>query len=123
MSLAFMLFVQAAAAPAAPAAPPPPPSAGLLRIDFDLGRYRPADGGSASCPGAGAAPGEVVVCGRRRQSGTYPFAEWARTFATRPLVAEIGVGGNMRGDIHVESLAMDRGAVSNRVMVRLTVPF
>jgi len=120
MYLGFMLFVQAAAAPAAP---PPPPSAGLLRIDFDLGRYRPPDGGSDSCPGAGAGPGEVVVCGRRRQGGTYPFAEWARTFATRPLVAEIGVAGNMRGDIHVESVAMDRGAVSNRVMVRLTVPF
>lgn len=117
MYMAFMLFVQAAAAPAAP----PPP--GLLRIDFDLPRYRPADGGSASCPGVDAAPGEVVVCGRRRQGGNYPFAQWARVFATRPLVAEIGVGGNMRGDIHVESVAMDRGAVSNRIMVRLTVPF
>jgi hypothetical protein len=120
MSLAFMLFVQAAAAPAAP---PPPPSAGLLRIDFDLGRYRPVGDASASCPGAGADPGEVVVCGRRRQGGAYPFAQWARTFATGPLVAEIGVGGNMRGDVHVESVAMDRGAVSNRIMVRLTVPF
>lgn len=122
MYLAFMVFVQQAAAPAAPP-PPPPPSARLLRIDFDLGRYRPAGGASAACPGAGAAPGEVVVCGPRRQGGSYPFAQWARTFATGPLVAEIGVAGNMRGDIHVESVAMDRGAVSNRVMVRLTVPF
>ncbi|HYI47129.1 MAG TPA: hypothetical protein VEX35_01575 [Allosphingosinicella sp.] len=120
MSLAFLLFVQAATAPAAP---PPPPTARLLRIDFDLGRHRPAGGGSAFCPGAGADPGEVVVCGPRRQGGNYPFAQWARTFATRPLLAEIGVGGNMRGDVHVESVAMDRGAVSNRVMVRLTVPF
>jgi hypothetical protein len=119
MSLAFMLLVQAAAA----AAPPPPPSAGLPRIDFDLGRYRPAQSGSGSCPGAGADAEEVVVCGPRRQGGDYPFAQWARIFATRPLVAEIGISGNVRGDIHVESVPMDRGAVSNRVMVRVRVPF
>jgi len=120
MSLAFMLLVQAAAA----AAPPPlPPTAGLLRIDFDLGRYRPAESGSGSCTGAGADPEEVVVCGRRRQDGGYPFAEWARLFAPRPLVAEIGIIGNVRGDMHVESVVLDRGAVSNRVMLRLKLPF
>jgi len=118
MSLAFMVLVQAAAATATPAPPP-----GLPRIDFDLARYRPSEEGSGSCQGAGASPEEVVVCGRRRQNGAFPLAQWARVFASRPLLAEIGIAGNVRGDMHVESVAMDRGAVSNRVMLRVTLPF
>jgi hypothetical protein len=115
-----LMFVQAAAAAAAP---PPGP----LPIAFDLARYRPAQDGAAAdpraCAGGAGGPEDVVVCGRRRQGGAYPMAEWARIFATRPLVAEIGIAGDVRGDIHVESAALDRGAVSNRVMVRLKWPF
>jgi len=118
MSLAVLMFVQAAAA-----APAPPP-AGPLPIDFDLARYRPADAGAGvrACAGGAGGPEEVVVCGRRRQGGDYPMAHWARIFATAPLVAEIGIAGAVRGDVHAESVALDRGAVSNRVMVRLTWP-
>jgi hypothetical protein len=118
MSLPVLMFVQAAAAAAAP-------PAGPLPIDFDLARYRPADAaaGITGCGGGPGGPEEVVVCGRRRQGGDYPMAAWTRIFATRPLVAEIGIAGDMRGDVHVESAALDRGAVSNRVMVRVKWPF
>lgn len=116
MSLALLIFVQAAAAPAA----------GPLAIDFDLARYRPAQDGAAGargCAGGAGGPEEVVVCGRRRQGGDYPMAQWERVFATRPLAAEIGIGGDVRAGVHVDSVALDRGAVSNRVTVRLTWPF
>jgi hypothetical protein len=118
MSLAFIAFVQAAAAAAAPV-----PAAGPLRIDFDLARYRPAEDGARACAGGAAGPAEVVVCGPRRRGGDYPLAQWARIFAPRSLVAETGIAGNLRGDVHAESVALDRGAVSNRVMVRLRLPF
>ncbi|HVQ09318.1 MAG TPA: hypothetical protein VMS43_12875 [Allosphingosinicella sp.] len=115
MSLALLILVQAAA----------PPPAGPLAVDFDLARYRPADAaaGNPACAGGAGGPDEIVVCGRRRQSGDYPMARWARIFATRPLIAEIGIADDVRGDVHVEAVELDRGAVSNRVMVRLTWPF
>lgn len=116
MSLALLIFVQAAAAPAA----------GPLAIDFDLARYRPAQDGAAGARGCAGAPGgpeEVFVCGRRRPGGDYPMARWDRLFATRPLTAEIGIGGNTRAGLVVDSVVLDRGAVSNRAMVRLTWPF
>ncbi|MEA3014157.1 MAG: hypothetical protein QOD42_2702 [Sphingomonadales bacterium] len=115
MVLPLLMFVQAAAAAAAP---PPGP----LPIDFDLARYRPArdDAAARGCAGG---PGEIVVCGRRRQGGDYPMAQWERVFATRPLVAEIGIAGDLRGDVRLDSVVLDRGAVSNRVMVGLKLPF
>jgi hypothetical protein len=116
MSLALLILVQAAAAPAS----------GLLPIDFDLARYRPAQDGAAGargCSGGRGGPEEVVVCGRRRQGGDYPMAQWERLFAPRPLTAEIGLGGNTRAGLVVDSVVLDRGAVSKRAMVRLTWPF
>ena len=115
MSLALLIFVQAAAAPAT----------GPLAIDFDLARYRPAQDGAVprGCAGGASGPEEVVVCGRRRQGGDYPMARWARVFATRPLAAEIGIGRDVRASVLVDSVELDRGAVSNRVMVRFTWPF
>lgn len=113
MSLALLILVQAAAAP----------PAGSLPIDFDLARYRPAQEGARGCAGGPGGPEEVVVCGRRRQGGDYPMAQWERVFAARPLVAEIGIGGDVRAGVLVDSVALDRGAVSNRVMVRVKWPF
>ena len=113
MSLALLIFLQAAA----------PPAAGPLAIDFDLARYRPAQEVARGCAGGPGGAEEVVVCGRRRQGGDYPMAQWARVFATRPLTAETGIGGNTRAGVVVDSVTLDRGAVSNRVMVRLTWPF
>ena len=114
MSLALLIFVQAAAAPA------------LLPIDFDLAVYRPSRDGAAAagaCAGTAGGQGEIVVCGRRRSGGDYPMAQWERIFATRPLTAETGLRGDVRAGVHVDSVVLDRGAVSNRVMVQLKWPF
>jgi len=121
MVLTLILAVQAAATPATPAAGPrwavvAPAGA----IDFDLARYSARQ--DESCPGAVA--GEVLVCARRRGgSGAYPLDYWAAVFADRPIRAEMDLGGNVQGRIHAEAVAMDRGAVSNRVMVGIRMPF
>lgn len=120
MSLVLALALQTAVAiPAAPAPPPARPAFAML--DFDLARYRPADG-DGRCAGAWA--GDVLVCGPRRRGGAYPIAYWARIFGPeRPIRAEMNLGGNVQGRIHAEAVAMDRGAVSNRVMVGIRMPF
>ncbi len=116
MSLALMLVLQAAVPP-----PAPTPAA----IDFDLARYRPADArvGITARPCPINDPATIVVCGRRPSGGAYPFEEMARLFAVRPLVAETRLFGNVIGDVHGESVTLDRGAVSHRAMVRIRLPF
>lgn len=121
MPLALILLLQAAAAPAAA-------SPVWDAIDFDLARYRPDgdDGDFAirACP-RGADHAAIVVCGRRGGggAGAYPMAAMERRYGPRPLIAETGVAGDLRADIHVEAAPMDRGAVSNRVMIGLKLPF
>jgi hypothetical protein len=117
----LMLMLQSAAAV--------PPSPGLARIDFDLATYRASGlasdlAGSVTrphCDRAGDAA-TIVVCARR-PGGAYPMAEMARLFAERPLTASVRVFGNGTLGIQGESAGLDRGAVSNRVLVRLRVPF
>ncbi len=117
MSLAILLVLQAAA-------PPPPPSLALAPIDFDLAYYRPADAGFAATArpcdrGDGAA---IVVCGRRG-AGAYPLAEMAAIFAPRPIRADIGLAGALRGRAFVEGVEIAPGVVSNRVMLGIRLPF
>lgn len=116
MAMAFLLALQAAAAtPIAPA---------LAPIDFDLARLArdgPALTTRRDC--ARGDPAAIVVCGRRAPGGDYPLEAWERAFATRPIVAETRLFGNLMGDVHAESATLDRGAVSQRAMVRLRVPF
>jgi hypothetical protein len=114
MALALLLAFQAAAAPAP--APPAPPA--LATIDFDLARYRPAEPGGCE-RGAEA----IIVCGRRRGNGAYPMPEMERRFAFHPFVAETGLAGTTTANIHSEAVAMDRGLVSNRIMVGIKLPF
>ena len=135
MSLILMLSVQAAAVaiPAAPAPPPAPATSGPrwampamtgadgtpTALAFDLASYR---GEGGSCSGIGAA--EILVCGpRRRGGGDYPLAQWARIFAARPIRAEMDLGGGAQGRIYSEAVPMDRGAVSNRVLIGVRMPF
>jgi hypothetical protein len=111
MSLTLMLALQAAAAPA-PALP---------EIDFDLARYSRIELGLGrdACRRGGS---EIVVCARRG-AGAYPLEEMARIFEPGRLIAETRLIGNVMGGVRVESVPMDRGAVSNRVMVGLRLPF
>lgn len=115
MALTLFMALQAAAATAAP----PPGRLPVAAIDFDLAGYRTP--GGAGC--AGAAGAEVVVCGRRRSRGDYPLAHWDRIYAPRPIRAETSLGGNVTGRVHVDAVPMDRGAVSNRVLVGIRMPF
>ena len=115
MGLAFLLALQAAtAAPPAPAA-----------IDFDLARIEPLEHGLARAGrGCGArAADEILVCGVRPRGGDYPLGEMARLFEPRPIVAETGVTGNVRGRLFVDSATLANGMVSNRVMVGIRLPF
>jgi hypothetical protein len=114
MPLALFLALQAAAAPAS--------APGPLQLDFDLARFSAAGFGlpGRACDRGGASA--IVVCGRRA-AGAYPLAEMARIFEPGRLVAETRITGNVIGDVHAESVSMDRGAVSNRAMVRLRLPF
>jgi hypothetical protein len=112
MSLTLILALQAAA---------PPPSA-LAPIDFDLARLprREFALGGDRCNRAD--PVAIVVCARRGGAG-YPLGEMARIFEPGRIVAETRLFGNVIGDAHVEAVPMDRGAVSNRAMLRLRLPF
>ena len=114
MSPILLLAFQAAAAPASPAP--------YLHIDFDLARFARAE---LDRPGRACGRGDssaITVCGRRA-AGVYPLAEMARIFEPGRLVAETRLAGNLTGDVHLESVPMDRGAVSNRVMIGLRLPF
>jgi hypothetical protein len=114
MNLTLVLAFQAAATPAPALAP----------IDFDLARYSQVELGL----GRGACrrddPSAIVICARRG-AGAYPLAEMARIFEPHRLVAERRLTGNLMGDVHLEQgdLPPDRGAVANRIMVGLRLPF
>lgn len=131
MALTLILALQAAAT-AHPAAAPPTGGPGWAMADpsalrglgdalaFDLARYR---GGDGAC--AGAAAGDVLVCGRLRHGGgDYPLAYWARVFGPEPPIrAEMGLGGGATGDVHVEQQEYSNGTVAKRVMVGIRLPF
>lgn len=120
MTISLLLALQAAGA-----APEPAPV--IQPIRFDLARVRPFEVGDAvsrtplNCrPGEDA---EIVVCGRRPSGGAYPIEAMERLFAVEPLVAEARLFGDAAGALEVDSVTLDRGAVSNRIMVRLHLPF
>ena len=113
MPIFLVLALQAAAAP--------PPPASIKAVAFDLGAYRPSGHGPARC--GSAAPGEILVCGRREGAGDYPFEEEQRRYAERPLRAETTLTGNVRLRAFVDSAQMPNGETSTRVMVGIRVPF
>jgi len=122
MSLILVLSLQAAAvaSPAAPAAPPPPAPASVRPLDFDLAHYRSSESGTC----LGAAGSDVLVCGRRRGRGAYPIDYWDRIFGPeRPIRAEMNLGGGVQGRVYTDAVPMDRGAVSERVLVGIRLPF
>ena len=107
------LLLQAAAAPPGT----------LPAVDFDLARYHAAGFdlgfGERGCRRSGD---EILVCGRRG-AGDYPLERMDRLYGPRRLLANIGIAGTLRADIHNEAVPMDRGAVSNRVLIGLHLPF
>src|ERR1043166_4564747 len=109
MPLALVLAFQAAAVPV------PAP---LLQLDFDLARYRAPELGLPGRTCDRSDPSAITVCARRG-AGAYPLAEMARIYEPRRLVAEMGVAGNLSANVHLDGVAMDRGAISKRVLIGL----
>ena len=120
MSLMLIAALQAAAT----AAPAP---ASMVRTDFDLADIRPADRTGLTidpprdCRRSSA--DEILVCGRRPRRDDYPIEAMSRLFTPQPIVAEMSLGGGMTGRAYVESVTLDRGEVSNRIMFGITMPF
>ena len=124
MALTLILALQAAA----PASPEPPVRPRWTTVPGLVEEFARGGQDGARLAGAGtclpAAGSEVMVCGPRRGgAGAWPLDYWARIFAPHPIRAETGLGGNVQGRIYGEAVAMDRGAVSNRAMVGIRLPF
>lgn len=127
MASALLLGLQAAAA-TAPAGPPPLPSVAapieIAPVEFDISSLDETGTGLLLRTRCSGPDGDViVVCGTRAPGAGYDFEAMARRYARRPLLAEYGFGGSVTGRAWVESASMDRGAVANRVMVGIRVPF
>ena len=117
MPTTLLLALQAAAAPVT--------MTGVLDLDFDLARYAAAALGLDGSTCSRSDPSAIIVCARR-PGGAYPLAQMARIFEPHQhLVAEARLTGNLTGNVHVEQGDMppDRGAVPNRIMTGLRLPF
>jgi hypothetical protein len=90
-------------------------AAGVPAIDFDLRSLKPAP--PAACNNR---PGEdIVVCGRAdRRLRNLPEA---RVGALPKAEMDVGRGAKLRAE--AQSRTLDRGAVSQRAMITLAVPF
>lgn len=122
MSLSLLLGLQAAV-PGAPAASAP---LEVLPIAFDiaaLARQPQSLTWSNRCERSGGSV--IVVCGNLG-SGAAPLdmEALARIFEpNRRIVAEASLGGGVIGRTYVEAVPLDRGAVSNRAMIGIRLPF
>ena len=79
--------------------------------DFDLKDVPP--------PGCGD-PGAIVVCGRRRSNRLEPLPQ--EEFEQKPLKPETKIFGGGTAKAHVERKEFP-GAVSNRAMLTVKIPF
>ncbi|HEX8193789.1 MAG TPA: hypothetical protein VF552_12905 [Allosphingosinicella sp.] len=126
MTPALLLGLQAAAAAAAPPAfaAPEPPGTLLVPVVFDLAAAARQERGALFPMRCEPRTGnEIVVCGNRGGAPAVDMAALARLFEPRRLVAELGIGGGATARTYVESAPMDRGAVANRVMIGVRLPF
>lgn len=98
MLAAWMIIAQVASAPP-------------LEIDFDLKTVKPAD-----CAGAA---GEIVVCARRQRD--LRLAPLPPTLDALPR-ADVRLPGGATGQVRLDKKVFP-GAVSNRVMAGVRLPF
>jgi hypothetical protein len=64
---------------------------------------------------------EIIVCGRR-EAGKYRALPLPIDYEEGPLRAETSLGGDVKGSVDVEQADVG-GFTSNRVKVRIKVPF
>lgn len=100
----LMLSLQATEPAALPAGAPEP----FDRIDFDLGKVKRS------------ATDEIVVTARRRDEQRLPPLPATKEEALPR--AETGIVGTLRGGVTLEQQQLP-GAVSNRAMMKLKLPF
>lgn len=103
MSMLALMLMQAAAVPG----------------DFDLRRLPASEAGCR--PAAGD---EIVVCARPDETARHRLPPIAGR-PPEPLLpkAEVGLFGDVRGAIENEAVTMPDGVQSNRLMLRMKVPF
>ena len=119
MALPLLLALQAAAAA-------PPAEIVVTPIRFDLADVRrpDLDRAATEAPACDRSdPDSIVVCGRRPAVPGYQIERWERIFALDPIRAEMRLPGNMIGSVNVEQEVLLRGEVSNRLLLRVRVPF
>ena len=105
MTMAALLLMQAATALGAP-------------VDFDLRRLPRPDG---CAPGTGD---EIVVCAVPDPTPRHRLPPLAPRPVEPPLPkAELGIVGDIRGAVENEAVELPGGVVSNRIMLRMKVPF
>ena len=87
-------------------------------VDFDLRRLPPREG----C--ARATGDEIVVCASPDDSPRHRLPPLA-VREQEPLLprAEFGIVGEIRGAVENEAVELPGGVVSNRIMLRMKVPF
>jgi hypothetical protein len=118
MTPLLLLAAQAASAPAPPSAQASPVD--VRTIDFDLKHYKPAASDGCGDP---AAPGGIIVCGRRLNGDGYPLDRMAKLFEQGPLDAETGLFGTVRGRVFVDHVTYSNGEQANRIMLGIKLPF
>ncbi|WP_336968889.1 hypothetical protein [Sphingobium aromaticiconvertens] len=99
MMVRLLISLQSAAAAAVP----------IIPIDYDLRKTA-----------ASTDTGGIIVTGRRLSQRVE-----REPLSTEPPLgrAEIGLFGQVKGNIHVESASFGNGTTSNRAMVTFKVPF
>lgn len=87
-------------------------------VDFDLRKLAPKD---ACAPAAGD---EIVVCGSRDQTALHRLEPLPERPAELLLPkAVFGIVGDIRGAVETDAEELPGGTVSNRIMLRMKVPF
>lgn len=98
------------------------PSSSIREVppDFDVSRIKPADP-ARSC--GSRRRDEIVVCGRRPGTGSYPLEEMAKIFERGPLKAEMSIGGGATARAYAETVEMPGGQRSKRFMIGTNLKF
>lgn len=66
---------------------------------------------------------EIVVCGKARDPDRYRLKPMEPMASSAPPRAEWELGGGVRAGVAASQVPMPQGAVSNRVMVTVKLPF
>jgi len=69
-------------------------------------------------------PTAIVICGSRGGEDKYRYRNLPSRYDENGVPrAEIGLGGDVKGNVHIEQKGLPGGTVSKRIMVTVTKPF